>query len=323
MVDLLNTALVSGEIGAWWPSQGTLIGLLRYGEVKGHLSGGKVDCVDHDLDFDVMIPNATLWFRFGLALSRRLLALGREWGGCEHLLRNDFDDISKSWRTGPVQLDPRGMSIFQCTKFTRSSDVIVNVFWLMPVTVLPRDTLEGPVGTVSSQIHFGADKVIPGSSLALASSWARSSSGMALVPEMGIFATWRGLLPWSMIFPVANCRAYTRLVPCPRKSLEFLKGFNSGEYWQPGGHCLGVPDIVARRNHSGRRLWDHIVAIGNRDAGDERNLALEQQGLDPLDMKILRSRVRSLRQEHVLSHNLSECKPEHYGLAADWTRLRS
>lgn len=74
----------------FFPTQGTLIGLVRYGELHGNLSAGKVDVVDRDMDFMVRADTLASWFGAVKRISDGLLARG--WFYCM-LLSSDADSL--------------------------------------------------------------------------------------------------------------------------------------------------------------------------------------------------------------------------------------
>ncbi|CAE7499136.1 unnamed protein product [Symbiodinium natans] len=66
-----------------FPTGGTLVGLVRYGELQGQLSGGKVDVVDRDMDWMVRAESLDAWFLLAKKISDALIARG--WLRCELL----------------------------------------------------------------------------------------------------------------------------------------------------------------------------------------------------------------------------------------------
>ena len=81
--DAVQTLTALGQ--DWFPAGGSLIALLRYGELHGHLADGKVDVVDTDLDFNVRVEGQRHWLRTVGRLTRMMLALG--WSDCQLLYR--------------------------------------------------------------------------------------------------------------------------------------------------------------------------------------------------------------------------------------------
>jgi len=65
----------------YWPTQGTLVALMRYGAMMGRLSKGKVDVVDHDMDFMVRVEHLEHWFNLATSVTSSMLERGWEW--CE------------------------------------------------------------------------------------------------------------------------------------------------------------------------------------------------------------------------------------------------
>lgn len=53
---------------------------MRYGDIRGELSGGKVDLVDDDIDLVIVLPSARSWLQFCVDLTRALIDRG--WLGC-------------------------------------------------------------------------------------------------------------------------------------------------------------------------------------------------------------------------------------------------
>merc|ERR1712154_218987 len=73
---------VFNDLGlVYFASGGTLIALLRYGEMIGELSDGKFDVVDRDMDWMVRVTGLQNWFDICLAISKALVARG--WRHCE------------------------------------------------------------------------------------------------------------------------------------------------------------------------------------------------------------------------------------------------
>lgn len=94
------------------------------------------------------------------------------------------------------------------------------------------------------------------------------------------FQKWAGGLPWAVFYPLGSCRLGSRAwqVPCPRRPVAFLSGYNDGEYGSSS--CLAVP-----------------VLTKDRDAGDSRNVHLGEEGLNLEDLAHLAGRARVLDEQ--------------------------
>ena len=76
--------------GAFWPTKGTLLAMLRYGAWHGELSEGKMDIVDRDMDFAVLVSSAETWFRLVSHATNYLREKG--WEGCFHHIESWYSD---------------------------------------------------------------------------------------------------------------------------------------------------------------------------------------------------------------------------------------
>merc|ERR1712032_1596689 len=80
--------VAAGTAAEWWPIMGTLIGLLRYGQLHGDLTEGKVDLVDDDIGLLLTMPSARDWLAFCVRFTAELRMRG--WFGCGHMLQERY-----------------------------------------------------------------------------------------------------------------------------------------------------------------------------------------------------------------------------------------
>eukprot|EP00933_Yihiella_yeosuensis_P053349 TRINITY_DN51585_c0_g1_i1.p1 TRINITY_DN51585_c0_g1~~TRINITY_DN51585_c0_g1_i1.p1 ORF type:complete len:629 (+),score=55.08 TRINITY_DN51585_c0_g1_i1:140-2026(+) len=132
VVQSMNIA--AGPDRDWWPMQGTLIGFLRYGQIHGSLSDGKVDQVDIDIDLFVALESAKVWLSFCMTVTEELIARG--WKGCGHMLQLRY--TNETHRLASQGVDLRGRPILYCHYIGedaggKGADAILNVNWAVPV----------------------------------------------------------------------------------------------------------------------------------------------------------------------------------------------
>lgn len=329
----------------WWPAMGTLIGFLRYGELHGQLSNGKVDLVDDDLDIMVVQPTARDWLNFCLKITDKLLSRG--WLGCAHLLQRRLDNRTALVAKHGVHM--RGTALLYCAKLGKLKskagtgeefgDVILNLQWVRPVKLLPEDTQSGHGGYCEEAARRwgtrqGVRRLQCGGRVQLTTEPGAAVTEELLCHPEGLetgaatcwstslyFPQWPGaVLPAEERLPLARCQAFGSPVPCPRRSAEVLRRWGQGEYWRPSSSqevlqgmgasqswpCLALPDVACPDPSEGTFSWRV-----DRQSDDHRNKRLHAEGLTLEDFILLKSHQRRLRRRGLLAHNFTGC---------DWRR---
>ena len=79
VTDVLEAVSQQQEID-FWPTEGSLVGLLRYGGLSGYLGEGRMDLVDNDIDFMIGVQSDRDWNVLLPTLITTLTEKG--WEGC-------------------------------------------------------------------------------------------------------------------------------------------------------------------------------------------------------------------------------------------------
>lgn len=308
-------AALLGTAVEWWPLGGTLIGLLRYGRVYGHLSDGKLDLVDDDIDFLVVLSSARQWLEFCVRLAQALVQRG--WLGCGHILQKRY--TNRTHDHARLGQDMRGLPLLLCARLRDAGHVVLNIYWARPVTPvrggagLPACSRSLPPPACGRSValmpHEGGESAI--------SEEVHCQPDGSCFSMSTFFKAWpSAALPFSYRRPLARCRAFGGEVGCPRLAEELLRRWCGGEYWRPstaraGGvltwPCLGLPDVACPDPGKGvKASWrtDRVPTF-------RHNLRLQAEGLTLADARILRSTSQRLRAAGFLAHNFSGC---------DWSR---
>lgn len=113
------------------------------------------------------------------------------------------------------------------------------------------------------------------------------------------FQHWQGRMPLELVYPMKKCRVGSLLshTPCPNLPLQFLRGWNKGEYQRQSfvGDAVGggtSPQPVAESKEASCLALP--VVSKDRDMGDVRNQKLEREGLTMLDLYLIHSYGRVL-----------------------------
>lgn len=267
--------------GPFFPTSGTLIALMRYGELVGTLPGQRLDFVDNDLDWFIMIPGSEPEAWETLFIPCIHSALGAPmFNNDGHLFHHQPQEklplVSRSgadWdcrdATADRPLSSRGMpevppkdaallssDYFQCRRVP-PADMIVDLMEQIVVVDLVRLLVMPGDGQ--------AGEVLGG--------WDRG-----------------GRIPLNFFFPVARCRMKDLTVPCPGKSLHFLQlreGYGNFD-------CCALPLVTA-----------------DRCSYHPENLRLLRSGLSQDDVRALYNTAMELNQSGFQSflseHSRSGC----------------
>jgi len=313
-----NAAGVGTE---WWPIMGTLIGLLRYGRLHGRLSDGKVDLVDDDIDLLVVIPSADAWLAFCLKLTKLLRQVG--WLGCAHALQLRYHNNTQ--RLAGAGADLRGLAILICARIGHLADVILNVYWVLPVEAhqpvhsqaadCPRAVSRGPrAPTCGARVRIAEVHAVAAADI---TEEVLCMSGGGCWSVSAFFGHWPGaVLPARLRQPAGRCEAWGQPAVCPHAAAHIAQHWNNGEYWRPpavgsvydGWPCLALPDIACPDPSAlGESLAWHI----DRQPSEPRNVRLREEGLSRDDIAVLRMERRRLQNRGFLAHNFTGC---------NWTR---
>jgi len=250
----------------WWPTDGTLLALLRYGDLRGHLTNGKVDVVDRDLDFMVGVHNES------------------DWEDVQHLFPSllEYNAAPDDVECG-ARIDGRTQRHFLASQF-----------------VLDSVECTYCAGERASQRHFNPRACVVVSMqrylidsrkrVAIVQRICNETGGCVTVSDAAPLQHWRGELPLRLLRPFGLCRGPGGAsLPCPRSAVAVLSLLNEGEHAAGGASCLAFPFIT-----------------GERQADDERNWRLLDEGLDTRDLDML---VR-------FSHGLAS-----HGFASFWGEI--
>lgn len=93
----------------YFPSRGTLIGLVRYGDLQGKLSGFKVDVVDRDMDWMVHVDSADSWFHLAQQISASLLDKG--WHSCQLTVASEVLCLGEIHSMKCIRIEPYVASV--------------------------------------------------------------------------------------------------------------------------------------------------------------------------------------------------------------------
>merc|ERR1719265_2406104 len=119
------------------------------------------------------------------------------------------------------------------------------------------------------------------------------------------FQYWQGRLPVDLIYPMKKCRvaSLSDQTPCPNKPLQFLRGWNRGEYQRQSfvapsptelAQASESPQAAAQSSKNEESCLALPVVSKDRDMGDVRNQELNREGLTMLDLYLLHSYARAL-----------------------------
>lgn len=325
----VEEAMAEAAAGAeWWPAMGTLIGFLRYGRLHGELSNGKVDFVDDDIDIIAVFPSAHAWFTFVLIFTRLLIQ--HEWFGCAHALQGRYHNETQRLERDGIIL--RGESVLICNKMTPTGDVVLNVFWALPVVEETRPSRDTPFQCpVPKSLSPQIAKIQCGARVRVAAEAGKGerfaiSEEVLCIPGGPCWSTstffrhWPGAVgPVRLRWPMVRCEAWGFPVACPAGSLDITQhwratsiGGSGGEYWRPAAgatrwSCLALPDIACPDPSA----QDAASWREDRRPDDARNARMHAEGLTREDIAILRMHQRRLLAGGYLAHNFSGC---------DWSR---
>jgi len=281
----------------WLPTQGTLLALLRYGELPGVLADGKVDIVDRDLDIAVVLPSAKAWFDFCIELTRQLAAL--TWPGC--MLATTLPKFTDSAKARyPLR---RGVQSLQCVRTAHSEDerrlrgnLLVDIVWMLPVQ---------PVHTYPTSVACAtgsADETAPCQVNLVHLEYHKDDQGgspLAISRDVSCDGSlcWAGdLMPARLWQEKGRCGAFGESAPCPRHALEHLL-MHFGQ--QHDIVSFALPDLGCSEEWTQKRLMV------------PDNLRLYCEGLSVRDVAVLRQRRLWLKSRGFLTTNFTGLKWTH------------
>jgi len=238
VVDVLNALGVE-----FWPTGGTLIGALRYGLLAGHLTDGKIDSTDDDLEFMIGVQEEDTWPRLAGQIETRLLRKG---------LQACYLQISEPSDKYRHRLRPDTLT---CGSFQPYSIAVELRSYIVQDGFAFQHTLRDVPGCAKN---------------------TRPLPLLCFTYELPYFQHWHGKLPLRLVYPFTNCLLFQRTVPCPARPIEFLLGWNGGEY-DLSGYCLAVPLLTQ-----------------DRTPRDPRNVDLAERGLSSNDLTLLQDRARQM-----------------------------
>eukprot|EP00931_Biecheleriopsis_adriatica_P024604 TRINITY_DN15288_c0_g2_i1.p1 TRINITY_DN15288_c0_g2~~TRINITY_DN15288_c0_g2_i1.p1 ORF type:complete len:520 (+),score=59.63 TRINITY_DN15288_c0_g2_i1:40-1599(+) len=252
----------------WFPTGGTLLAFLRYGELLGTLAHGKIDIVDRDVGIIVVLATSE-WYRFVSALTALLTSLG--WAGCR--LKRDFTDSNFTRR------ETESMA---CVRFFVDAQRVISTIVLDITPMVPVFKVQGSPGMVcNAELEDRSVCKMPGDSqlLDLVSHVVCDNSGCR---AEGIS------IPSRLWQDRGHCSAYGQPTSCPLHALEHLAYFLGADITS-----YALPDFACQAECCGKRP----------DNYETRRLFCE--GLNVWDVALLRQRRLWLKSRGFLTTNLT------------------
>ncbi|CAE7617407.1 SHL2 [Symbiodinium natans] len=315
----------------WWPIKGSAIAMLRHGAWHGNLAKGKVDIVDIDMDFSILVGSPALWFKICVFLTDFLISKG--WEGCSHhtfgWYLSGHGPEGTAWNVpSPNQttMDGRGASLLTCAKLHPSSNAWVQfellwnkVMQLVQPGKAGQEDCDACAGR-TPDVNNGCDNFPKGPEVWLRKLfWLKEKVRQHMLTGLpsqlhGFVVTtnvvceigsnrcflagtyphqcWSGGIPLGCIYPQKRCGAYNVSVACARCNRHEIKWFNHGKYW---ARHPSRP-CLALPMIFGRS--EHSVSRGlyhDRNWVDGRNLLLHQDGITDEDVQVLETTSQMLR----------------------------
>eukprot|EP00927_Polykrikos_kofoidii_P049625 TRINITY_DN43663_c0_g1_i1.p1 TRINITY_DN43663_c0_g1~~TRINITY_DN43663_c0_g1_i1.p1 ORF type:complete len:814 (-),score=68.70 TRINITY_DN43663_c0_g1_i1:37-2478(-) len=215
--------LLSNCNATFWPLQGTLVALLRYGAMVGSLADGKEDAVDYDLEFAVEVANYGDWQRLGFECL--LPSMGKEshrWNGMLNpnpVLGANQNFIYCSGNCDRTYPESRYDVLVQLYPYHVYKDPHGRKFLFRFSDEGPAAPAEVCKGMPKKYRHVAVGSTFGG--------WFPRYNGT-------------GMMPYSTVHPLRYCEAYGRPIPCPQRPFEIL--------WDTyGGSCFILPALTQDR----------------------------------------------------------------------------
>jgi hypothetical protein len=185
-----------------YPTEGILIGGLRFGSIHGSLGHGQVNVVDDDIDFMVGVESEEQWERVATEVEHRLVH-ERDWYDCWPRKRTAED------------FDPDTYDKLRCNFIAPK----LRTLW-------------------RHRLHLDAHRfIIDKEKKLLYSHRVFDSNGKPMYGGYP-YEWWDGILPWDVLFPLSKCEIFGRAMACPNKPIELLRYSHNGEYAKS---CLAFP----------------------------------------------------------------------------------
>ncbi|CAK9071885.1 Voltage-dependent T-type calcium channel subunit alpha-1I (Voltage-gated calcium channel subunit alpha Cav3.3) (Ca(v)3.3) [Durusdinium trenchii] len=204
----------------YFPSRGTLIGLVRYGDLQGKLSGFKVDVVDRDMDWMVHVDSADSWFHLAQQISASLLDKG--WHSCQLTVASEVLCLGEIHSMKCIRIEP----------YVASVDF--DAYHLLPGRLclgFRDEQLSSPYRRCAETAETAVDRGA----------------------ETGAAGAARRCFGAQEVFPLQKCRApVVGSVPCPRDPVAYLAQLYDAETSAAltasrARRCWALPSITESR----------------------------------------------------------------------------
>eukprot|EP00434_Breviolum_minutum_P021674 symbB.v1.2.019132.t1/scaffold1546.1/size112474/4 len=242
---MANALRQAGGQLEWWPTEGTLISLMRYGESGQKLPGQQSDiAAGGDIEFMVWAQTQDTFQSIALELLQHLRP--NTW----HCLEQPTILAQYYWKGTHAESSQFELDYFECNYVSMCD----------------------PTHLVQVQLH----RYQVNQRLGLAFLQQLGPSGRR--PDGVLPWAWRknSSLPLKAIRPLAKCKAYTLQVPCPRRAIWILE--RSGEY----SKCVALPMVTWARVGLDMRNRDFLrqgLSLADLRYLEEKAKQLHQEGV--------------------------------------------